>query len=400
MPRSFLAVLILGLRHQSFALAAGPIIDTMAQLHFQSPKDKGTAELVKGKVGKAVRFTFAKGSKSAFFTSNIHGKMAWDQGAGFSFWVKGDGSDSFGGLELIYDNDYAVRYDYCFSIKNKEWTKLTVAWRDLVPVMPGARSIPLGGKSGNRPSRVSGLWFGKWWYWREYPAHSFTVGEIRLEEKIEHDSRDYRPAGKPLARVLGKLKAGKPITVVTIGDSLTDFHHWANRKVSWPGILKKQIRKKYQSKVAIINPAIGGTQLRQNLVLMPRWLAKTPDPDLVTFCFGGNDWEAGMRGKQFRESYVDAIDSVRRATRGRSDILILTTVPSLARWQTMAELAEACREAAKARTAGLADVEKAFLAEGKDKKERLFGWDKTHLGPVGHEVVADSVLKAIERTGK
>ena len=26
----------------------------------------------------------------------------------------------------------------------------------------------------------------------------------------------------------------------------------------------------------IVNPAIGGTQLRQNLVLIPRWLAKAP----------------------------------------------------------------------------------------------------------------------------
>jgi lysophospholipase L1-like esterase len=372
----------------------------MDQLHFQSPKDKGKADLVEGKFGKAVRFSFAKDSQGAFFSSNTHGKPAWDQAAGFSFWVKGDGSDAFGGLELIYDDNYAVRYDNYFPIKNKEWTKVTVGWRDLVPVLPGPKSVSLGGKGGNRASRVSGLWFGKWWYWREYPAHSFTVDEIRLEEKIAENPRNYSPEGQPLARVLAKLKAGKPITVVTAGDSLTDFHHWANRKVSWPEILKKQIRKKYHSEGNIINPAIGGTQLRQNLVLMPRWLAKASQPDLVTFCFGGNDWEAGMRGSQFRDSYEDAIDRVRHATKGRSDILILTTVPSVARRQTMVELAEACRKAAKNRKAGLADVEKAFLAAGGDKKERLFAWDQTHLGPVGHELVADTVLKAIERAGK
>jgi lysophospholipase L1-like esterase len=380
--------------------AADLVIDSMDRLRFQSPKDKGKAELVEGKFGKAVRFNFAKDSQGAFFSSNTHGKPAWDQAAGFSFWVKGDGSDAFGGLELIYDDNYAVRYDYCFTIKNKEWTKVTVGWRDLVPVLPGPKSIPLGGKGGNRPSRVSGLWFGKWWYWREYPAHSFTVDEIRLEETIAENTRNYRPEGQPLARVLDKLKAGKPITVVTVGDSLTDFHHWANRKVSWPEILKKQIRQKYHSEVTLVNPAIGGTQLRQNLVLMPRWLAQTPRPDLVTFCFGGNDWEAGMRGSQFRDSYEDAIDRVRHATKGRSDILILTTVPSVARWQTMVELAEACRKAAKNRKAGLADVEKAVLAAGRDKKERLFAWDKTHLGPIGHELVAETVVKAIERAGK
>ena len=61
----------------------------------------------------------------------------------------------------------------------------------------------------------------------------------------------------------------------------------------------------------------------------------------MTFCFGFNDWDSGMRGPQFRESYVDAVDRLRRATKGKSDVLILTTLPSVERWTTMTELAEA-----------------------------------------------------------
>ena len=135
-----------------------------------------------------------------------------------------------------------------------------------------------------------------------------------------------------------------------MGDSLTDTHHWANREVNWPSLLKKRLEEKYKSPVTIINPAIGGTQLRQNLVLIPTWLAKAPEPDLVTLCFGGNDWDAGMRGKQFRESYRDAADRIRRTTKGKADVLIVSTVPSAARWGAVAELAEACRQAAHDRT--------------------------------------------------
>ena len=58
-----------------------------------------------------------------------------------------------------------------------------------------------------------------------------------------------------------------------MGDSLTDTRHWANREADWPALLKEQLKAKYNSEVTIVNPAIGGTQLRQNLVLMPRWLA-------------------------------------------------------------------------------------------------------------------------------
>lgn len=397
MPRFILAVLL-----TTFPWAAGragPVLDSMDALGFHAPKGKGKADVIDGKDGKAVRFSFDKDAKSAFFTSNLRGRPEWDRAAGFSFWLKGDGSDHFGGLQFIYDDDYSVRYDYCFSLKNKGWTKVTVAWRDLVPVMPGPKSKPLGA-GGNRPSKITALWFGKWWYWRDYPAVSFAIDDIRLEEKIDRDAKDYKLEGQPLARVLAKLKAGKPVTIITVGDSLTDTRHWANRKTSWPALLKKQLEAKYKSRVTILNPAIGGTQLRQNVVLMPRWLASAPAPDLVTYCFGGNDWESGMRGPQFRAACADAIDRVRRATKGKADVLLLTTVPSVKNWTTMAELAEACRAAARDRNAGLADTEKAFLAAGKGDRKKLFAWDEVHLGLAGQEVMAWTVREAIERAGR
>jgi lysophospholipase L1-like esterase len=369
------------------------VIDSMDELHFRNPKDKGRAELVEGHSGKAVRFAFDKGCQGTFFTSTIRGQPEWDVAAGISFWVRGDGSNHFGGLELIYDDDYSVRYDYMFPIKSTEWTKVTVPWRDLIPVLPGPKSRPLG--TGNKPSKVSSLWFGKWWYWRDYEAHSFAIDDIRLENEIALDSNDYRPSGAPLERTFQRLMAGKPVTIVTMGDSLTDFQHWANREVSWPLLLKKQFEEKYGSKVTIHNPALGGTQLRQNLVLMPRWLAAVPEPDLVTICFGGNDWDAGMRGREFFESVKDAVDRVRRATRGKADILVLSTVPSVEQWTTRQELAEACRKAAQDRHAGLADTEKAFLAEGKEKKERLYVWDKVHLSPLGHELMVRTILATL-----
>ncbi len=165
-------------------------------------------------------------------------------------------------------------------------------------------------------------------------------------------------------------------------------------------LLKERLHEKYKSEITLINPAIGGTQLRQNLVLMPRWLAQAPQPDLVLFCFGGNDWDAGMRGPQFQETCADAVGRVRRATKGGADVLLLTTLPAVKRWTDLAELAEACRMAAKGRKAGLADTEKAFLTAGKENRARLFASDETHLGTPGHELMAATVLEAIEKADK
>jgi lysophospholipase L1-like esterase len=377
------------------ALAAdGPIIDRMDALSFTAPKDKGRAELVDGKFGKAIRFSFEKDARSVFFSRAIRGDSDWDQAAGISFWVRGDGPTQFAGLELIYDDDYSLRYDLCIPVKGKEWTKVTAAWDDFLPALPGPRSKPLGA-GGNPPSKITGLWFGKWWYWGDYPAMSFAIDEIRIEPTIERDRTDYRPDGDPLARFRGKLKAGKPITIVAMGDSLTDPRHHANRAVNWPEVLAKRLKAEYGSDATVLNPAIGGTQLRQNFVLMPRWLETTPEPDLVTIWFGGNDWDAGMRGPEFAAACADAVDRVRRLTRGKTDILLLTTCPSATRWDATMELGEACRTAARERKAGLCDVEAAFRAVPREERDRLYIADRVHLGPAGHQLVVDSIKQAV-----
>ena len=135
-------------------------------------------------------------------------------------------------------------------------------------------------------------------------------------------------------------------TVVTMGDSLSDKRHWANREVLWSEVLAQRIREQFGSEVALVNPAIGGTQLTQNLVLMPRWLRDHPRPDLVTVWFGYNDWDGGMQGEHFGRMLRFAVDCIRRMTGGRSEVLLMTTCPAVARWDTMEELAEAVRTVA------------------------------------------------------
>ena len=61
----------------------------------------GTVELVEGKVGRACRFNFGTNNQSGFFTASVQPTPVWDHAAGLSFWVKGDGSTNWGGLELI-----------------------------------------------------------------------------------------------------------------------------------------------------------------------------------------------------------------------------------------------------------------------------------------------------------
>jgi lysophospholipase L1-like esterase len=189
------------------------------------------------------------------------------------------------------------------------------------------------------------------------------------------------------------------VTVVTMGDSLTDKRHWANRETVWCELLARQLKAKYGSEVKLLNPARGGTTLSQNLILTPIWLREAPQPDLVTVWFGFNDWDSGVRGPRFKEYVVLAVERIRRQTQGHADILLMTTCPAHARWETMKEMEEAVRKTARDSAVGLADVAVAVRALSDPDKALAVGcwvWDKTHLGPKGHALAADTVLKAIE----
>jgi len=167
-------------------------------------------------------------------------------------------------------------------------------------------------------------------------------------------------------------------------------------------VLAKGIESTYGAKDTLVTPAIGGTTLTQNLVVMPRWLKEAPAPDLVTVWFGFNDWDTGVRKDRMKEYLNLAVDRIHRLTGGSADILLLTTCPAFARWHTMGELCQAEAEVARDRKTGLADVASAFhKAPSADEALRLgyWAWDKTHLGPAGHDLVAATVLAAIASEG-
>jgi lysophospholipase L1-like esterase len=360
----------------------------------------GTLELVAGRQGQAVQFNFTNSWGPGFFIASLKPSPAWDQAGGFSFWLKGDGSTNWGGLELIDANNYALRYGYCFPLDSREWRKIIVPWRDLIPELAGP---PVAPDNGYAPSGFGNFWFGRWHYWREYPPISFTVDQVILEKTMPAEFTAIPAGGPGLRRVKSKLAQKRPITLVTMGDSLSDKRHWANKTRLWSESLAQLLNTKYGSQVTLVNPAIGGTTLSQNLVLMPRWGRNHPAPDLVTIWFGFNDWDSGVRGARFKEYLLLAVERIRRQTRGQADIVLLTTCPAFGQWDTMKEMEEAARQVAREANVGLADVAAAFRQAGSAEealKQGYWAWDKVHLGAKGHAVAAEIVIQAIEAAGQ
>ncbi len=369
----------------------------------KDPKDKdnkekvasGSVELVDGKFGKACKFTFVGSGPAIFPGGKITPSPDWDQTDGFSFYVKGDGSESWGGIELA-DDSLAKRFGFCFPINSTEWTKITVPWKALMPEIKGAI---VDVKAGMKPSEFKYIQVGKWYYWGTYPACSYSLDNFAIEKKIDVDATDYTAASTGLSRVAGKIKAGKPITLVTMGDSLSDKKHWANREVLWSEVLVKQLQEKHQCKATLVNPAIGGTTLAQNIITMPRWEKLAPTPDLVVVCFGGNDFDNGVSGADMKSYLREAVDRIRRDTKGQADILLVSTLPGFEKWDDYKDLVQAYRDVAAEKKVGLLDMQAEFHKAGTAEDAQKRGYwakDNVHLGKAGHELFAQSVLNTLE----
>ena len=151
-----------------------------------------------------------------------------------------------------------------------------------------------------------------------------------------------------------------------------------------------------------VNPAIGGTTLSQNVILIPRWLQDAPSPDLVLIWFGGNDWDSGVRGGRYRQYLEMAVDQLRRVTKGQAEAMIMTTCPGFAMWETRNELCRAAFDVARERKTGFVNVARHFHKAGSREealKRRYWVWDNVHLGPGGHALVANVVFRAIAGGG-
>ncbi len=353
----------------------------------------GTVELVQGKFNKAVKFSFTGGLGAGFMTAPVAAGAEWNQAAGLSLYVRGDGSTNWAGLELIDRNDYSLRYACCLPLDSTKWAKVVIPWYDLIPELAGPL---IDSQSGYAPSGFGNFWFGKWFYWRDYPAHSFSVDQVALETQVAVQPVVRWEPG--LKRVRSKLQAGQPITIVTMGDSLTDKRHWANQQTLWAELLAAQLKEKSRNSVTLVDPAIGGTTLSQNLILMPRWVRDAPTPDLVTVWFGFNDWDTGLRRERFKAYLLMGVDRIRRLTDGSADVLLVTTCPAFKRWDTMRELEEAIKEVATEKQTGLADVAQEFRRLGSAEaalQQGCWAWDNVHLGTNGHKLAASTMLKAL-----
>lgn len=363
-----------------------------------------------GHDGGALSISFHESKDGPFVGRAVSGNEAWDRAAGLSFWFKGDGSEDYVAVTLL-DESLTRRHAALISLGSKEWRHVQLRWDDFVPETyasdwlsdPDARM---------RPSDVRALWFGRWFYLRPWSSCSFGVDQIRIEAQLPVQVWP-QAERHGLSRTLARLTARQDVTMVALGDSITDGYRLAKpEREAWPAQLQRLLRKRFDYvDIHVRNQGIGGLETRQAIALLPRDIGAKP-PDLAIAHFGFNDLTAmeerripiesrsGIAARNLREM----IRRIQWISRGRTEVLLVATVPGGDRARRNAldffghEAATAAREQGCAFTDAPRTVFREILE--RDGPPALFTQlpdgrqDVSHPHAEGQRIFAEALLEA------
>jgi acyl-CoA thioesterase-1 len=122
-------------------------------------------------------------------------------------------------------------------------------------------------------------------------------------------------------RTIHNLSTGTPVTIVALGDSLTQG--WMVSK-GYVDFLKEMLHAKFpQSRFLLVNSGIPGDTADSGLYRM-KWDVLHHNPDCVFIQYAINDAFSGFTEQQFKRSIKGIIDTVRE--NGDAEIVLITSV--------------------------------------------------------------------------
>ena len=208
--------------------------------------------------------------------------------------------------------------------------------------------------------------------------------------------------------VLRKLRAGAPVKIALMGDSITlgaESTRWWNDKYdadskTWKGRVIHSLRQRFPAAtIEVVEAYKGGVSIDYGLERLDEVLAQ--NPALVIAAFGVNDAARGV-GKRTPDAFAEAVGTItERARAAGADVLWLTPFP-LIPWvggdqarRREADIIPALRGTAAARGAALADVSTDYRnlnTRGIPWWSQNHNWHN-HPGDFGHALYADTILR-------
>jgi lysophospholipase L1-like esterase len=311
------------------------------------------------------------------------------------FEVKGNGADNMASV-LLSAGKMPFGFEAAFSLTNDEWHEVEIPLREFSRNYKGVPQPDGYSTYIEQPEALRFIAFGRGLWFHRYAMADwdFSVRNVQLVSDAE-----VKPVPQVYSKGLEKthalIRAGKPINILMLGDSITE----SGRKHSYAHQMAKKLTEKYGVDCAIHNAAIGGHTVRAGHFIFPRSIAKMPDPDLVTIFYGANDCHV-TKGAELFQSQIEAlIDTVRIATDGKADIMLFTGVQRLNGDKTesngaVEKLVPGVYAAAKSRETALCDTIPIYAEMDQEKRLKVYK-DTIHPTPEGHVFIGGIMHKAI-----
>ena len=216
------------------------------------------------------------------------------------------------------------------------------------------------------------------------------------------------PAPAPddqLASLRKKLKAGGPLKLVTLGDSISTGANASGavdappHQPGYPGLVARGLAEYPGVKVTEKNLSVGGMDAVWGTQQIPAVIAEAPD--LLLCAFGMNDASGGRKPEEFATLIRRIRDEVRAAL-PYCDVIVISPMTANSEWiHSAPDLYPAYATALRTLTGpgcALADVTPVWTAFAAEKDYlSLSGNGLNHPNDFGHRLYADVILTTIGR---
>ncbi|MBW3543350.1 MAG: hypothetical protein KY476_24110 [Planctomycetes bacterium] len=208
------------------------------------------------------------------------------------------------------------------------------------------------------------------------------------------------PNAKPaLPQIAVALEAGRPVTIVCFGDSVTGLYYHTGGRRAYTDMLKLALERLFpKADMKAVNAGISGHTTREALERIERDVL-AHKPDVVSVMFGLNDMS-----RVPLDEYRDNLREIVRRCRSAGAEVVLCTPNSVIgtgrAGETLATYCAAVRRVSREEAVPLCDCFEAFEAVHlRDPLEwRLTMSDEIHPNMAGHKFIAEEIAWTI--TGK
>ncbi len=343
----------------------------------------------------AIHMKFPGIIKKQLFRNPLKESIDWDSAKGISFWVKGDGSDQYGSITVGRKSFAYICY---FSLKNKEWHKITVPWENMIPKgqykkINSYGALPAGG--------ICDISFGSRWTIThnnaKIPQHEYSIDDVELVWDAKEPAAPQKL--RPFAEIIEILKNGKALNILCMGDSITAGTGLAKRdKDRYASVLQRTLQKWLDNpNINAKSHAVGGAKL----IDARAWLERDFEgeaPDLVTMMYGYNDKSATFTKESYKKSLQDYINRIARKTKGKTAVLLMATIPGVGpRFVMMDDFADAVRETAKEKGLACFDLQKEIKKLGRKNIDQYF-CDMAHPNKKGHKIIGEAIAEFLVKS--